>query len=61
MAQEGTPRTKVTLDKQNRGLNKRSTVREDVSRSSTSIDKHCQNKVKRGVLKYLRGKLQQPH
>ena len=57
MAQEGTPRTKVTLDKQSRGSNKRSTVQEDAPRSSAGTDKHCQNKVQRGDLKYLRGKL----
>ena len=57
MAQEGTSRTKVTSDKQSRGSNKRSTVREDVPRSSAGTDKHCQNKVQRGVLKYLRGKM----
>ena len=61
MVQEGTPRTKVTSNKQSQGPNKRSTIQKDVLRSSTGTDKHCQNKVQRGILKYLRGKLQSPH
>ena len=60
MAQEGTPRTNVTLDvtsdKQSRDPNKRSTIREDVPRSSASTDKHGKNQVQRRVQKYLKGK-----
>ena len=38
MAQEGTPRTSVTSDKQSRDSNKQSTVRKNIPRSSADTD-----------------------
>ena len=61
MAQEGRPRANVTLDNQSRVPNRWSAVQGDVPGSSTGTDKHCKNKVHRGVLKYLRRKLLPPH
>ena len=61
LAQEGMPRTNVTLDTQSRDPNRLSAVQKDVPGSSAGTDKHCGNKVQRGVLKYPRKKLLPPH
>ena len=61
MAQESRPRTDVTSTNQSRGPDRRSAVQGDVPGSSADTDKHCKNKVQRGVLKYLRRKLLPPH
>ena len=57
IAQEGRPMTNVALANQSQGPNRQSVVQEDVPGSFTGTDKHCRNKVQRGILKYLRRKL----
>ena len=61
MAQEGRPRTNVTLDKQSRGPTRWSAVQRDIPGNSAGTDKHCKNKVQMGVLEYLRRMLLLSH
>jgi len=61
MTQEDRLRTNVTSANQSQGSNRWFAVQGDVLGSFVGTDKHCKNKVQRGVLKYLRRKLLPPH